>query len=94
MICAHKTCNNEFNPKTHNMKYCSDECCREATNLKIKEKYYAKKERLSGKVRICINKTCDVELSKYNESDICQKCITEEKERERLSLLSMLNDLI
>ena len=39
MICSNKECAKEFAPKTHNQKYCSDECCKIATNLKVKEKY-------------------------------------------------------
>ena len=49
MICAYKECFNEFEAKTHNQKYCSDECCRTATNIKIKERYYENKARLNGK---------------------------------------------
>ena len=35
MKCAYKECGKEFTPKTHNMKYCSDECCRIATNENV-----------------------------------------------------------
>jgi hypothetical protein len=58
MICSNDGCVNEFEPKTHNQKYCSDECCKIATNIKIKEKYYYKKARLAGEKFIC--KTRDV----------------------------------
>ena len=40
MICANKECAINFDAKTHNQKYCSDECCRIATNKRIMEKYY------------------------------------------------------
>ena len=43
MICANTECAKEFDSKTHNQKYCSDECCRVATNRRIMEKYYEKK---------------------------------------------------
>ena len=43
MICQNKECSQEFEPKTHNQKYHSDECCRMATNKRIMEKYYEKK---------------------------------------------------
>jgi hypothetical protein len=38
MICANKECAKDFEPKTHNQKYCTDECCRIATNRRIMEK--------------------------------------------------------
>lgn len=90
MICAYENCNNDFTPKTHNMKYCSDECCRIATNEKLKQAYYEKKARLSGAKRICKNKSCNVILSRYNSTEICDKCVSAEKEKERQELLRML----
>ena len=93
MICAYEECNNEFNPKTHNQKYCSDECCRTATNQKLKEAYYEKKARLAGKERICKNKGCNVILSRYNESRICDKCQGAKKEEERLALVAMVRSV-
>jgi hypothetical protein len=42
MICGNKECAKDFDAKTHNQKYCSDECCRIATNKRIMEKYYEK----------------------------------------------------
>ena len=91
MICDYEDCSNSFEPKTHNQKYCSDECCRTATNIKIKEKYYEKKARLAGKKRICKTKGCGLELVMYNQGVICNTCISKEKEQERQVLLSILN---
>lgn len=65
-------CGQEFEFKTHNQKYCSGECCRVATNKRIMQKYYEKKERLSGKERIC--STCNSILSRYNDADTCVIC--------------------
>jgi len=90
MKCAYEECNNEFEPKTHNQKYCSDECCRIATNQKLKKAYYDKKDRLAGKKRICKTKGCNVILSRYQDEDICNKCIGSEKEKERKALLEMV----
>jgi hypothetical protein len=90
MKCAYEKCDNQFEPKTHNQKYCSDECCRIATNQKLKEAYYDKKARLAGKKRICKSKGCNVILSRYNESTICDKCNSAEKERKRKELLEMI----
>jgi len=73
MICAYDKCQGikKFEPKTHNQKYCSDECCRIATNEKLKQAYYEKKARLAGKKRICKTKGCNVILSRYNSTNIC-----------------------
>jgi len=92
MICAYENCQGvkEFEPKTHNQKYCSDECCRIATNQKLKEAYYEKKARLAGAKRICKNKGCNVVLSRYNDGKICDKCFSAEKEKERKNLLEMV----
>jgi hypothetical protein len=91
MICARDTCNNEFEPKTHNMKYCSDECCRVATNDKLKEAYYEKKARLAGKKRICKTPKCGSILSRYNEGKICNKCIAAEESAKNRELMAMVN---
>lgn len=72
MICSNTTCSKEFEAKTHNQKYCSDECCRIATNKRIMEKYYEKKAIRNGAVRNC--KKCKAELSRYNQLDICMTC--------------------
>jgi hypothetical protein len=93
MKCAYDQCKKPFEPKTHNQKYCSDECCRTATNIKIKEKYYEKKARLAGKKRVCKNKGCNQSLSMYQEDVICNPCQAKEKENERKYLLELLNGI-
>ena len=87
MICAYVDCDNDFKPKTHNQKYCSDECCRTATNIKIKEAYYEKKARLAGKERVCKTKNCKTKLSRYNETDICGPCEANELKKEKDAML-------
>ena len=74
MICANKECLNgkEFTAKTHNQKYCSDECCRIATNRRIMEKYYEKKAIRNGASRGC--KKCGAQLSRYNDTTLCASC--------------------
>jgi len=52
MICANKECAKDFEPKTHNQKYCTDECCRIATNRRIMEKYYEKKIDITKRNKI------------------------------------------
>lgn len=71
MICANKECAKEFESKTHNQKYCSDECCRVATNRRIMEKYYEKKAIRNGAVRHC---KCGNKLSRYNSGNLCSMC--------------------
>lgn len=72
MTCANKECSLEFVSKTHNQKYCSDECCRIATNKRIMDKYYEKKAIKKGALRHC--RKCKSALSRYNSEDICSSC--------------------
>ncbi len=67
MICENKECKKKFTPKTHNQKYCKDECCRIATNKRIMEKYYEKKAIKNGAERLC--KKCNIQLSRYNKNN-------------------------
>jgi hypothetical protein len=92
MICANSDCKNgkEFTPKTHNQKYCGDDCCRIATNKKIMEKYYEKKAIRSGQKRYC--KSCKASLSRYNTLDICSKCEKDNSKSDRNKILRMIND--
>lgn len=91
MICANEGCSNEFNKTTHNQKYCSDECCREATNKKIREKYYEQKERLAGKKRTCSSRGCNNHLSRYNDGKICNTCVAKQKTDEKYELFRIMN---
>jgi hypothetical protein len=93
VICSNEGCNNEFEAKTHNMKYCSDLCCREATNAKIKQKYYEKKERLAGKKRVCATKSCGTILSRYNSEPICGVCEANENAQKKNNILEMINSV-
>lgn len=92
MICAYEECNNHFIPKTHNQKYCCDECCRTATNLKIKQKYYDEKNRKNGTKRYCSNANCKLELSRYNSDKTCTTCqLKKEKEKTKFMLNAVKN---
>ena len=93
MICANKECLNgkEFTPKTHNQKYCCDECCRVATNKKIMDKYYEKKSIRSGAKRECVQ--CKARLSRYNQSNICSRCEKNSAVKNKSTILRMLNDI-
>lgn len=73
ITCGREECQVEFTKKTHNQKYHDDECCRLATNANIMKKYYAGKERRSGKIRKC--EVCETtKLSRYNPSSVCSAC--------------------
>jgi hypothetical protein len=90
MICSNKECAKEFDSKTHNQKYCSDECCRVATNKRIMEKYYEKKAIKNGSLRQC--KKCKSQLSRYNTDLICSKCNKEARDTSK-SLTEVLDEI-
>jgi hypothetical protein len=71
--CAWKECQNDFEPKTHNQIYCSDECCRSATNYKIMQKYYANKARRNGQYKTCSQCHQDT-LSRFTDDTVCSMC--------------------
>jgi len=73
-VCAHTECGIEFTPKTHNQRYHSDECCRLATNKRIMEKYYERKERRKGGRRVCETPDCGTVLNRYNDLEVCGVC--------------------
>jgi hypothetical protein len=87
--CANPACELLFAPTRHNQKYCSKECCKIVTNAKIMQQYYEKKDRKSGKKRVC--KSCkETTLSRYNEGNICQSCILANRAASRLELLTLV----
>ena len=91
MICANKECGINFEPKTHNQKYCTDECCRVATNRRIMEKYYEKKAIRNGAARGC--KKCNAQLSRYNETPLCASCQKKIDIGQRSKIMGMLNEI-
>lgn len=91
--CAYDECGKEFVKSTHNQKYCCDTCCRTATNLKIREKYYENKERLKGKKRYCKTRGCQNLLSRYNSENVCQQCESKRESVVRKSLVGMLRNV-
>jgi hypothetical protein len=91
--CAYDQCKKPFKKSTHNQKYCCDVCCRTATNLKIKEKYYENKERLKGKKRYCIQKGCKNLLSRYNADNVCQQCVAKKESAKRNNLLGLFGNV-
>ena len=91
MICANAECKKDFERATHNQKYCSDECCRVATNKRIMEKYYEKKAIKNGAYRGC--KVCKVSLSRYNQTNLCSICEKRNSMEARNTLMEYLNEI-
>jgi hypothetical protein len=91
MKCLNIECARDFSPKTHNQKYCSDECCRVATNKRIMQKYYEKKAIKNGAPRKC--KSCPGFLSRYNTEPYCSKCIKSKHLKDRKNLMGILDDI-
>lgn len=94
MICSHDECDNEFNPKTHNQKYCSDECCKIATNLKIKQKYQDEKNRKKGVKRYCRTGGCKNELSRYNEDNVCSQCKSKKESSRKKVVQELMRNVL
>jgi len=90
VICDLENCENEFEPKTHNQKYCSDQCCKIATNIKIKQKYHENKARRNGAIRICSNNGCNMELSRYNKTNKCYSCDSKKEFEDRNNILKLI----
>lgn len=90
--CLWKECDIVFTPKTHNMKYCSDEHLRLATNARIMEKYYERKDRRGGKKRVCDGLACTTVLSRYNEGRYCAKCESRKERDKNQKLLDVLTN--
>lgn len=86
--CARTDCENEFPKTTHNMKFCSSECCRIQTNRKIMADYHENKAILNGKKRSCL--TCSTALSRYNPNKYCAACETRMKESEADAVTDLL----
>lgn len=89
-VCARTECAKDFAPKTHNQRYCSDECCRLATNKRIMEKYYERKNRRKGGTRICSSSGCATILNRYNDSEICALCLTKKDSRNKAFIHDMV----
>jgi len=88
--CAYAECGLGFEPKTHNQRYCSDDCCRRATNARLMKQYYEKKARRQGRIRVCANSGCETRLSRYNDGKVCQKCAAAQETERRQQLLNIV----
>jgi hypothetical protein len=87
--CAREGCAELFVKKTHNQKYHNDDCCKIATNERIMEEYYERKDQRAGKPRYC--KMCGItRLSRYNDTKICGSCQSSSRENINNSVIDML----
>lgn len=91
MRCGFDECAKEFSPQRHNQKYCSSQCCKDATNKRVREKYLETKIRLSGIHRVCSRLKCETVLSRYTEDDVCSKCLADDERKLRESLVSIFD---
>lgn len=91
VVCARIGCETLFTKKTHNQKYCSDKCCRKATNKKIMDRYYEKKER-KNKVRACEN--CGARLRKNSREDKCSLCLAKVEKDEKQMVLQQIAGIV
>lgn len=73
------------------MRYCSDECCRIATNKRIMEKYYERKAKMA-QPRFCAASHCGTKLNKYNSNDYCSVCQSATNKRDKDILLGMIGN--
>jgi hypothetical protein len=73
LVCEREGCDNQYEKNTHNQKYCSRECLREASNAEIMKRYHERKSRRAkGSTRTCAN--CTARLSRYNDGILCFSC--------------------
>lgn len=93
LICARPDCENEIETKSSwNQKYCSSECTRIETNRRIMQKYYDKKDQMSGKTRIC--EVCnETRLSRYNDTKICSLCEQREERKRNEEFRKMMAEM-
>lgn len=90
--CARDGCEETFTKRKHNQIYHDDDCCKLATAVRLKEKYYQRKAQHSGETRYCT--TCETtKLSRYNDSTICGSCQMSREVFANNSVVSMLSSI-
>lgn len=72
-------CDNQFSPTVSYQIYCSTSCRDQATKQKIADRYiYTRRQKRVGKNRRC--RSCDQDLSIYNDEYLCNNCMVDPKE--------------
>jgi len=77
-------CETLFSPKVSYQIYCGDICRKEATKIKIAERYQiTRRQKRIGKKRLCLS-GCGEKLSIYNDSGFCSNCNVNKKEVDKM----------
>jgi hypothetical protein len=72
-------CDHQFQTKISYQIYCSAECRDAATKQKIAARYQiTRRAKRYNKPRKC--RSCDTQLSMYNDELLCQKCVIDPSE--------------
>lgn len=80
-------CGETFIARRINMIYCTDQCCKTATNAKLIASYHSKKQ-LKNIPRDC--SSCGARLSRYNKDITCNSCKNRDESKKRKELLEQL----
>lgn len=91
-ICARNGCENTFSSNAHNQKYCGKDCCRMATNARMMEKYYDRRDQRAGKARFC-RKCKMTKLSRYNNTSICGGCQVASATEANMAVVNMFSSV-
>ena len=74
-----KWCDNNFTSDISYQIYCSAVCRSAATKEKISDRYLqSKRQKRIGKPRVC--RSCNKQLSIYNDEKLCNICAIDPKE--------------
>lgn len=77
-------CTNFFTANVSYQIYCSSQCREEATKEKILERHKEnRRKRKNSKIRMCAG-NCGTRLSMYNDDKLCNKCLIDNKEVNRV----------
>jgi len=72
-------CDHSFESDISYQIYCSVECREQATREKISARYnHTRRVRRKGKARPC--KSCEKQLSIYNDGDLCENCLADPRD--------------
>ena len=93
MICQYSECTKEFVPERFNQVYCSPECRRLETNVRILEEYHYRRAARTGSARVCSIAGCETRLSRYNLDKVCNKCEAEMRAAEEKTMMEMMDDV-
>lgn len=76
-------CDTNFETEISYQIYCSPSCRDYATKDKIAVRYqiYRRKKRV-GQTRVC--KSCQSNLSIYNDENLCQRCLVDPKDVQKM----------